>query len=224
MPEYIKQLIAEGEHQTLDFKFEVSDFRKIARTLAAFSNTDGGRLLVGVKDNGAIAGVRSEEEYFMIEGAAKLYSRPEIDFEARNWLVDGRKVMEVIIRPGKEKPYLAQDEEGHWIAYIRQGDQNFKAAALLLEVWKRQKTGQSTTIRFRQAEKYLLQYLEQYGSITQSKYRRLAGLSAKQSGKILVDFIMLGLINIEHRQTTINYVLSSGYKRILKESESITYI
>ena len=58
----IEELIAQGEHQQLDFKFEVSDSKKIARTLSAFANTDGGRLLIGVKDNGAIAGVRSDEE------------------------------------------------------------------------------------------------------------------------------------------------------------------
>ena len=49
--QYIHALIAEGEHQQQDFKFEISDARKIAKTLSAFSNTDGGRLLIGVKDN-----------------------------------------------------------------------------------------------------------------------------------------------------------------------------
>ena len=73
---YLQQLIAEGEHQQQDFKFEISDARKIARSLSAFFNTDGGRLLIGVKDNGRIAGVRSEEEIYMIEAAAKLYCRP----------------------------------------------------------------------------------------------------------------------------------------------------
>ncbi len=47
--EYIHALIAEGEHQQQDFKFEISDARKIAKTLSAFANTDGGRLLIGVK-------------------------------------------------------------------------------------------------------------------------------------------------------------------------------
>ena len=63
--EYIHLLIAEGEHQRQDFKFEISDARKIAKTLSAFANTDGGRLLIGVKDNGKIAGVRSDEEQYM---------------------------------------------------------------------------------------------------------------------------------------------------------------
>ena len=75
--DYIHALIAEGEHQQQDFKFEISDARKIAKTLSAFANTDGGRLLIGVKDNGKIAGVRSEEEKYMIEAAAQLYCVPE---------------------------------------------------------------------------------------------------------------------------------------------------
>ena len=59
--QYIRQLVSEGEHCHQDFKFEISDARKIARSLSAFANTEGGRLLIGVKDNGKIAGVRSDE-------------------------------------------------------------------------------------------------------------------------------------------------------------------
>ena len=58
--DYIQRLISEGEHVHQDFKFEISDARKIAKSISAFANTEGGRLLVGVKDNGKIAGVRSE--------------------------------------------------------------------------------------------------------------------------------------------------------------------
>ncbi|MDY2810620.1 MAG: ATP-binding protein, partial [Candidatus Faecousia sp.] len=66
---YIHRLIEEGEHEHQDFKFQISDARKIARSLSAFANNDGGRLLIGVKDNGVVAGVRSEEDIYMIEAA-----------------------------------------------------------------------------------------------------------------------------------------------------------
>ena len=62
MDHNMKKLIEEGEGQQLDFKYCVSDSRKIARTLSAFSNSDGGRLLIGVRDNGSIAGIKSDEE------------------------------------------------------------------------------------------------------------------------------------------------------------------
>ena len=56
---YLDRIIAEGEHERQDFKYSISDARKIARTLSAFANHSGGRLLVGVRDNGSIAGVRN---------------------------------------------------------------------------------------------------------------------------------------------------------------------
>ena len=68
----LQLLIDQGEHQQQDFKFEVSDSKKIARTLSAFANTDGGRLLIGVKDNGNISGIKSEEEYYI----CLLYTSP----------------------------------------------------------------------------------------------------------------------------------------------------
>ena len=70
---YLRQIIAEGEHEHQDFKFAISDARKIARSISAFANNSGGRLLIGVKDNGVIAGVRNEEDIYVVEQAAQLY-------------------------------------------------------------------------------------------------------------------------------------------------------
>ena len=70
--ELLLEYIDEGEHVGQDFKYAISDSRKIARSISAFANNHGGRLLIGVKDNGAIAGVKSEEEFYMIEQAAQM--------------------------------------------------------------------------------------------------------------------------------------------------------
>ena len=70
--DFIHALIAQGEHQQQDFKFEISDDRQIAKTLSALSNTYGGRPLIGVKDNGQIAGGRSDEGLLMIEEEAQI--------------------------------------------------------------------------------------------------------------------------------------------------------
>ena len=50
---FIHRLIQEGEHEHQDFKFQISDARKIARSISAFANNDGGRLLIGVREKGA---------------------------------------------------------------------------------------------------------------------------------------------------------------------------
>jgi predicted HTH transcriptional regulator len=134
---YIQKLIEQGENQQLDFKFEISDSRKIARTLCAFANTDGGTLLIGVKDNGRIAGVRTDEEYYMAEAAARMYCRPEISFATERWSVEGKTVLEIRIPPGTEKPYYALTDEGKWRAYRRVKDQNILAHPVWVKVWKR---------------------------------------------------------------------------------------
>ena len=67
---YLISLIREGEHQQQDFKYRVSDACKLAKSVSAFANTDGGRLLIGVRDDGNLSGVRSEEEIYMMHQAA----------------------------------------------------------------------------------------------------------------------------------------------------------
>ena len=114
--DYIYTLIAEGEHQQQDFKFEISDACKIAKTLSAFANTEGGRLLIGVKDNGRIAGVRSEEEKYMIEAAAELYCSPTVNYSMQTHQVEGRTILIVQIEESDQKPIYAKDESGKYLA------------------------------------------------------------------------------------------------------------
>jgi len=52
----LARLIAEGEGKTLEFKRGLPRDDKTARTLAAFANTRGGMLLIGVGDHGEILG------------------------------------------------------------------------------------------------------------------------------------------------------------------------
>lgn len=64
---YLLSLVREGEHQQQDFKYRVADAGKLAKSVSAFANTDGGRLLIGVRDDGQIAGVGSMIEYRVAE-------------------------------------------------------------------------------------------------------------------------------------------------------------
>jgi predicted HTH transcriptional regulator len=156
---YIYDLIEEGEHQQLDFKFEITNVRKIAKTLVAFANTDGGRLLIGVKDNGRIAGVKSAEEFYMIEAAASLFCKPEIEFDSFNRKTGGKTVLEIVINRSDKKPHLAKDDNGKWLAYHRVKDENLLADYILLNVWKRASRKTGTFITYTDREKELLDYL-----------------------------------------------------------------
>ncbi|NOR86329.1 MAG: ATP-binding protein, partial [Bacteroidales bacterium] len=116
---YIEKLIEQGEHQRQDFKFEVSDSKKIARTLSAFSNTNGGKLLIGVKDNGVPAGVRSDEEIHMLEGAAQLYCKPEVPLKFTEWQLNGKKILEVDIGKSQDTLVSAPNKNGEFKVFVR---------------------------------------------------------------------------------------------------------
>ncbi len=212
MPSHIQKLISEGEHQQLDFKFGITDSKKIARSLSAFANTDGGRLLLGVKDNGAIAGVRSDEEYYMIEAAAQLYCKPEVYFEMKEWEESGRTVMEIIIPKSAEAPHTAPDKEGKYQAYVRVGDQNFPANGVLRKVWKKQKDPKGVYIEYSVAERTLLAYLEVHKRITLSAFRRLSGYSLPRCEHILADFMVLNIIQINYSETGVYFTLHTEFR------------
>ena len=75
--EDLKSLIAEGEHQHLEFKQSFS--KKLKEEMVAFANSEGGVILVGVADNGDVTGVSpSRRELDKIQDMA--YScEPHID-------------------------------------------------------------------------------------------------------------------------------------------------
>lgn len=193
---FLYKLIEEGEHQQQDFKFEISDARKIAKTLSAFSNTDGGRLLVGVKDNGKIAGVRSEEEIYMIEAAAKLYSKPQVECEMKIHQVEGRTVLEVIVPPGKHKPYYAKGSDNRLWAYVRVKDENILANPVHLKIWRQAVTPQGAFIHYSGEEQLLLDYLASHPDISIGQYSRLARIPRNKAENTLAKFVRFGLIEI----------------------------
>ena len=121
----------------LDFKFKISDSKKIARTLVAFANTDGGRILIGVKDNGSIFGIKSEEEKYMIQTAADLYCQPQVNFQAKEWNVNGKKILEILVPKSKYHKHRAPDHCNKYKVYIRVKDQNIVANSILLKILKK---------------------------------------------------------------------------------------
>lgn len=220
MSNYIQKLIQQGEHQTQDFKYCISDSKKIARSLVAFANTDGGRLLIGVKDNGRIAGVRSDEEYYMVESAAKIYSKPPIDFTTRQHTVDGKTILEVVIEPSAEKPHFAKDDDGKWWAYFRKDDENKLANKVMIEVWRAQNSTKGILINYSDDEKVLLDYLERNEKISVSKYARIAHLSYKKAEQIIINFRSLNILKDHFTDSRIDYAINEAFDREEWESHN----
>ena len=133
---YLQRLIREGEHQQQDFKYRVTDACKLAKSVSAFANTDGGRLLIGVRDDGNLSGVRSEEEIYMMHQAAYKYCKPEASIKFDTYHVDGRTIVVATVPPSERRPVCAVTEDGRQRAYVRIADENIVASPVHLAIWR----------------------------------------------------------------------------------------
>ena len=194
--DYVHALIAQGEHQQQDFKFEISDVRKIARSLSAFANTEGGRLLIGVKDNGKIAGVRSEEEIYMIEAAANLYCTPQVEYTSQAYVVEGKTVLIVNIEESRKKPVYAKDEEGKPWAYVRVKDENILATAIHLMVWKQRLEPAGELTCYTEQEQRLLRTLAEGELLSLNECCRLTRMVRPAVLKLLARLIRYGVVEM----------------------------
>ena len=194
MSKHIVDLIKQGEHQTLDFKHSITDSKKIARAITAFANTEGGILLIGVKDNGSIVGVDSEEEYYMIEAAAQMYCKPEIPFGITKWSINGKTVLEVVVKPSSKKPHKAPDKNGDYKAFVRLNDENVVATPIQLKIWKVERHRPSIRMALSEKEKVLFDHFKTNPKITLGQFSRIAFISRIDAENTLINLTVLGLI------------------------------
>ena len=203
----IHRLIAQGEHQQQDFKYEISDARKIARTLSAFANTDGGRLLIGVKDNGKIAGVRSDEEVYMVEAAASLYCVPPVQCHMSVHRVEGHNVVVAEVDAVEERPVRAQLEDGKLCAFVRIADENIVAPPVQMALWREASNEKGVLLPFTSREQALLQMLAKAElPMTLNRFARLGHLPRHRAVQLLAQFVRFGLVSQQFVDHTFVYV------------------
>ena len=157
---YLQSLIKEGEHQQQDFKYRVSDAMKLAKSVSAFANTDGGRLLIGVRDDGHMSGVRDEEEIYMMHQAAFRYCRPQASIKFETYHIEGRHIVIATVPPTDHRPVCAIDDEGKLRAYIRIADENIVASPVHLAIWRESQNPQGTMMTYTDTVRKLIEAMQ----------------------------------------------------------------
>lgn len=208
---YLAELVRQGEHVQQDFKFLISDARKIARSISAFANCAGGRLLIGVKDNGTIAGVRNEEDVYVIEQAAALYCRPaqEVEFDARR-TPEGKTVIIASVARSAVRPVLAQENDLTWRAYFRVADENIAAHPLMVRTWRHMASSRRSSFRLNGPEAGILERLRSCsGPVTVDEAVMASGASRRAAEWAIVRVAALGLVDFTHT--------SGGWQLVLND-------
>jgi predicted HTH transcriptional regulator len=204
----IKRYLIDGEGDMLDYKQEISSAHKIAKTMVSFANHKGGTLLVGVRDNRSIAGIRTEDEKYMLDLAASFYCKPEIILEILEHDIGGKIVLECIVPEGEIKPYSAKAEDGKWWVYVRNKDKSLLASKVVVDVLRRNASTDGTLIEYGKNEEMLLKYLEENERITLNEFKKKVNISRWRASKILVNLISAGVIRNHTHEKTEFYTLA----------------
>ncbi len=193
----IKKLILEGEGVSLDFKNRITSCEKIAKTMVSFANNKGGRLLIGVADDGTIKGVKSEdEERYMVTRAAHFFARPALEPAFEEIYIDDKLVLVAEIEESDTKPHYALGDDGKWWVYIRVQDKSVLASKIVVDVLKRSDKNEGVLIEYSSKEKALLEYLDQHERITVKQYCDLLNMSRRRAQRILVNLVLSGVIRV----------------------------
>lgn len=196
----LSQLISLGEGKHLEFKHRVPGGDRIAREVIALANSEGGRILLGVSDDGTIAGVRdAAEEEFALRRALERHSRPVVDYEIERVRVPSNQyVIVVTVHESERKPHvLVQGGNGAPdTAYVRVEDKSIEASPEALRLMHAEEEPSGVTFEFGEREQMLMRYLDDYGRITVGQYASLIDEAREEASRVLITLARAGVLQL----------------------------
>ncbi len=205
----LKNLIATGESSFLEFKHKVATPEKIAKEMAAFANTKGGKILIGVEDNGDIVGIESYyEEEFWLNQAAQEVCIPSVDIKLE-LVHTGKKDVLIVEVPEAEKKPVAIKGKKRRKVYIRQGDENIEATDDRIEILRNKTSTEGVTFEYGEREQQLFRFLNEYGDITIERFSIISNITTYRAEKILVNMASAGVLDTFEQKGVVHYTFSN---------------
>ena len=185
---WLNQLVREGEGLHLEFKLKATYPDKLVHEIIAFANTKGGTLLIGVDDDGRMAGVKyPEEESLSVVRSLIKHCRPRIRVNyyyvrltSKKWIV----VFEV--SESKRKPIKFLEGRNKLIHYIRFEDKSVQATPEAAAILKLRSSKTDVSFLYGDMENKILKAIEVKSPSTLAELCRATGISEKQLSPRLV--------------------------------------
>jgi len=197
--------IGDGENGSVEFKRKFTSPEKIAREIIAFANSNGGRLFIGVDDDGSIVGVKSEkEEIAMIEHACAFYCDPPISPRIEILELKGKDVIVAYVAESNDKPHWLVENgasggttTGERQAFIRLHDKTVAASKEVIRVMRSERAdAPPMKINIGRLEHALFDYLNKNERITVKEFKKLVNISERRASIILVRLVHAGTLFI----------------------------
>ncbi|MGO2357205.1 ATP-binding protein [Mesonia sp.] len=138
----IVEQIQVGESKTLELKEQLPKNIAIAKAVLAFSNTAGGKLIIGVNDKRKIVGIDDSRLFEMQDKIASIISdhcSPSIMPEIYSVNIEGKLMLVIEVARGNLKPYFLKKQGKTEGTYIRIGATNRLADLESIDELERQR-------------------------------------------------------------------------------------
>jgi len=184
------------ESQTLEFKREYSE--GIRKTVIAFANTDGGRLLVGIDDDGKAVGLHNPyDDMLKIANVLRDNIRPDVMVFVSMLIdeIDGKQIIHIDVERGTSCPYYLRSKgvrpEG---VFIRQNAATVSASETAILKMIRETSGNryevlrsmQQSLTFTQTAKYFSEKNIEFGE----SQRRTLGLIGNDNAFTNLAFLL----------------------------------
>ncbi len=209
----VKNLAQTGEGLYLEFKRTIPSAYKIAREIAAFANTKGGTLLIGVDDDKSLVGVMGyQEEEFLLDKAAVELCEPAVKITIEIVHFGDRDLLVIKVPEAPNKPIFVKGDDEQ-IVFMREKDQNKVASKELIEIIKKRNSDEGVTFEYGPDEQKLFRYLNEYGEITVKKFAQVVDISQQQASETLVNLVAAEILNLTRKDNTdyFTYVQNDEY-------------
>ncbi|EIM63161.1 RNA-binding domain-containing protein [Desulfobacter postgatei] len=124
----IMQVLEQGEDSKNQFKKDFTNADALAAELVAFSNTLGGKIFVGVNDDGEIIGLKTADIQRinqLLSNTASQNIKPAINPLTEIFTIEEKRILVIDIAKGNNKPY--QDKSG--VIWVKNGADKRRATA-----------------------------------------------------------------------------------------------
>jgi predicted HTH transcriptional regulator len=194
----LKKTLRQGEGLNLEFKFKAKYPDKIIKEMVAFANTKGGQLIVGVNDDGSLAGLDfADEEEFVLIREMEREIVPKLDYSIERIRIPYQKEVLVFHIPeSQQKPHKI-GAEGK--VYVRHKDKTIQASKEIREILKGLNKGKSLRFNYGDKERILMNHLTQNKSITLAKFAEIGSIHKKIASRTLVLMVLTNVLQYQAR-------------------------
>ncbi len=119
-------ILLEGEDFKNQFKLNFENIDKLSAEIVAFLNSEGGRIFIGVTNNGEIEGLTQKQVDKLnqwISNASRNNIYPTVQLKTQTLQCDGKTILIVFIPRGENKPYSVNKID----VWIKSGSDKRKA-------------------------------------------------------------------------------------------------